>query len=604
MPTKLKPPSLPDWLVSPYLAAVMLTVIICASTWPGAMSWDPLWELTEARHGIPDGLYPPIGAYIFWLFDSIYPGPGLKFLAQNLIVFLSVAHIMRRLGYGSLQSFAALLFIALCPATLGTLVVVWKDTATAACLLLAIVGLLHAAQTKGRNPAYGFLGMALFFTYVAAAYRYNALAACFPLLAWMSDLLIRKPGTTLALKPGYLLRFTGVYVALLGVIVGTVWATNHYRLPDFKYLPSVHVIQANCEFDLIGMSRFSRQILVPDGLFPGKAKRSIETIDKAYHPEHWLYTRDSKELKRFDDYNYCGLFLGQVLQHPLAYIQHRLAVTNYLFAVTTDGAFLPTHEGIDENNLGVFFIPTRLSQTVYGYIKGMASSLARPWIYYVLATIILVIGIQRRARNWEIASLIYASGMLYSLLSLPVMPAGDLRYNMWPLIACMISSFMLLFSLQKPKKISEKTLILRQRIAYGGLFLVMLLAVVLAHNSLFLSSYAPRPLPVPTWKEVKPRLVSCLCGNLDEVRHADKKTVLSGWAYDVKANRAFSYVHVFVNGKHKYSLPVSGARPDVAKAQGNGGWSGFSVPLPEELKDFYVVVQRADGSFAKLYGQK
>jgi len=133
-------------------------------------------------------------------------------------------------------------------------------------------------------------------------------------------------------------------------------------------------------------------------------------------------------------------FLSAVRNEPGAYIERRAAIFRELVGLTGGQTFIPTHPGIDANEEGISYRPTRVSKAVIHYIDVSSRKLfGKPWFYYLLGTIALAIAIARRKEiSCAAAVAIYASGVLYFLPFFFITPAADVRYNHWSIVCMFI----------------------------------------------------------------------------------------------------------------------------------------------------------------------
>src|SRR5262249_52912653 len=125
---------------------------------------------------------------------------------------------------------------------------------------------------------------------------------------------------------------------------------------------------------------------------------------------------------------------------PRAYVARRTAVFREIVGAKVGPTFIPTHPGVDANDEGVSYHPTRVSEATVAYIIYSGDKiLGKPWFYYLLGTAALAIAIARRDKAASSPAVaVYARGAF----SLPplffVAPAADVRYNHWPIVCMFI----------------------------------------------------------------------------------------------------------------------------------------------------------------------
>jgi hypothetical protein len=423
----------------------LLSVLILFVVWPGFMSWDSLHALDEARHGVSGGDYPPFVSYVWCPLDKIYPGPALMLFFQNTLLLVSLGWLLRSMGMGYRSFVACLILLTTFPPVLGPMLVVWKDVLMAACFTAAIASIVHETSL-GENESWQWkwwLGLAAWLVFVGSAVRFNAVVAAIPLWWWMA---FRAHARMHARLP-VILSF------LIMISVTALWLVNHYRLPDFSRLAPASYMSILKSFDLIGTSYFADQVLLPPTMYQQYPGYSAEDIARIYHPEHVnlciaVYNKppagDARryphtELASSEEID--GAWRQAICHYPLAYFRHRLAVISQLVGLGTTHAFYATHYGVDANELGVKFVPGSLSEGVASYVLRTADlTLCRAWVLYLLGFITMALTLLWRVRGSQPPLIIAASGFIYLLCFLPVLPAADMRYNLYGLISVGVAS--------------------------------------------------------------------------------------------------------------------------------------------------------------------
>jgi hypothetical protein len=417
--------------------ALILNFLIALAVWPGFMSFDSLYALSELKHGVTSSAYPPMVSYMWYLPDLLIPGPGGMLLLQNGILLVAIALVFVCFRVSVTLSLGFLILFVATPIILGPMLVVWKDIGMSAFLAMSVALIAYASR---RNSVM-LLCLAFICLVVGGSYRLNAFPALFPLglaaLLVLREIWPKKPG-----------RYTLPAVYAGGTIIALVLivTTLSFRLPDLKPLPTTFNSGTTQLFDILGTSVCLQKNLVPEEFF--LRPFSIDELSRVYKPQHAQMSYGDGNA---DFLQYQGFVkvpdLGQrwrqiVLVHPLCYLQHRLQVMSYLLGANREPVFSLTHPAIDPNDFGIKMQPTPLTDRVVQYVLGAAQPvwgvsnvLARGWVWGAVAAISSMWLLARRRPIRRFAVLIYLSGIFYLAGAFFVLPAADARYAHWFVVA-------------------------------------------------------------------------------------------------------------------------------------------------------------------------
>jgi len=414
--------------LTPVLAATATATFILVAVWPGFMSYDSLRALEEARTAVRGGDYPPFVSYVWRVLDWIWPGPPLMLFAQNFVLVLAFAAILRTLGYPVYAIVAGTILFCLIPPILGPMLVVWKDISVSACLAAAVACFL-ASEGSPRWIAGGVIMLA-----AGGAFRWNAITAIVPLAAWFA--WERGFG---ALPRG---RAIVAGVAIVAGIAVVVAVLNSYRFPDFSRLGSPNGPKNVMIHDLVAMTGSTGRHLVPGPVHDDEIEY-FRRIDDPRHVERVDANDPEERVQRLfetADPIVRMAFLSALREEPAAYFQRRTAVLRELIGATDAHTFMPTHPFVDANTLGVTHYPTALTWRLTDYIwNESAKPFGKPWFYYLLGALALMVALWRPGTRERAAALaIGASGFCYLGALYFVTPAADVRYNHWPLVCATI----------------------------------------------------------------------------------------------------------------------------------------------------------------------
>ncbi len=133
-----------------FCLALMAAVFLCWPTWPGYMSYDPLFAWKESIYGIETSVWPPMQAYLSYLSRTLTGGPGGYFFGQVFILFFSISvtismYVEKLLAVIALFIINIFIFCFF-PTMLGVLGVIWKDVTTASFSLAGLMFWLLAVR--------------------------------------------------------------------------------------------------------------------------------------------------------------------------------------------------------------------------------------------------------------------------------------------------------------------------------------------------------------------------------------------------------------------------------------------------------------------------
>ena len=408
---------------------------------PGQMVPDTFEHLIETRTGIYTDASPPVFTWLFAVSDALTGGQLGLFLAQITAFVLAAYAIMRRL----LPRHAHWWALALCvyPPICTTLPVVWKDALMPALLMAGMAGILDERRWVR------LLGLAALFG--AIAIRYNAFAAAAPLVVL---LFVWRPG------------LHWIKRAAIGVVAWLAITFAAFRVNDAMTDQEMHLWHSSLAlYDIAGTLKYVDGTIPDAELAPVLAGTGLR-IDHDLHA-----TIRAKYSMR----NFYGLVVppknlwdvpirgyvpappaqreaiarawGTIVGgHKGAYLAHRFRIfrealalqrrTEAYWAVLERGYPYPAvaeEQGIATDSSG--FQDTMTS--VFTWIWH-ATPIFEPWIYFVLALVLLV-----AARKHRDLLALLLSGIGIELTLLPLASSPDYRYSHWLVICVTISVIVL-----------------------------------------------------------------------------------------------------------------------------------------------------------------
>jgi hypothetical protein len=361
---------------------------------------------------------------LWGVLDPIAPGAASMFLFIAALYWLGFAVLGLALARKSVWLGPATLLLALAPPAFVFVGIIWRDVLLAASWLLAAA---LAYAVTGRRDRWRLAAQALALALLAFGFlmRPNALFAA-PILAayviWPDRFDLRRAAI-------FYVPATVVFALLVPLV--------YYVLLNARHENVLHAIFV---FDLGGITHFTKTNQFPVTWSPDE--NALLTSD-CYRPTDWdiYWTRQPclfvmKKLeaeKVFGTPTLLQAWLRALSSHPLAYLEHRGAVTwNFLFGRTltmwTVDIAHPDQIVFADNPwfMGLKSINDRLAPT--------PAFRAGTWL--ILCALWSALAWRRRAAPSG-AFLIGACGsaVVYLLTFLPVGVAGDFRYALWAVLA-------------------------------------------------------------------------------------------------------------------------------------------------------------------------
>jgi hypothetical protein len=320
-------------------------LLVLAVNLPGHLSVDSILSLYEGRFHERITWGPPFYAWLLGVFDALLAGTSLYVLASSLLLFGSWLWLLKLSGRVSWLGVAVAAGVVLTPNILVYQGIVWKDVFFANTATLGFICLVAAARAweAGRRPLICLGAAALLFA-MASLVRQNGLIAWLPAAAAIGWSLRARGARTAALwSLGWLVAVAIVAQTLAVSAAPTrggddkavargVRIVQHYDLAGAIHrdprLPLHHLDAANPQADDILRAR-AGQRWSPDRV-------DYLGLDPAVGVAFW----------RLPDEAVRAEWLAFMREHPLGYLQVRLADFQWVFATPIIDRCLPVHVGV------------------------------------------------------------------------------------------------------------------------------------------------------------------------------------------------------------------------------------------------------------------
>jgi len=410
------------------LPVVALTVAGFALTlrvfYPGVMTWDATYVYSYIAAGRAGDWQSPLMTALWAVIDPIAPGSGSMFLLIAAVYWLAFATLALAVARRSPWLGPVAVMLALAPPAFAFVGMIWRDVLLAGSWLLAAALALAAA---GRYGVWRVVAQALALALLAFGFllRPNALFAA-PILAayvvWPERFDLKRAA--------FLYVPAAAALALLVPLV-------YYGLLGAKHETPLHAIFV---FDLAGITHFTRENQFP---VTWTADESALLTERCYQPtdfdNYWTRQPCLFVMQRLEQEKVFGspvlteAWLRALLHHPVAYLEHRTAVTaNFLMSQnqtiwTVDVA--DPERPVLENNSWYAAL-----KTVHDAL--LPTGLFRAGTWLLLCLVWSVLGWRRRATPagaFRVGT--SGSAVIYMATFFPAGVAGDFRYALWAVLA-------------------------------------------------------------------------------------------------------------------------------------------------------------------------
>jgi hypothetical protein len=416
--------------------AILLAIgfaLTCVIFYPGIMTFDSKYLHEYAMKGTMGDWQSPVMVWLWALIDPVAPGAGSMFLLIAATYWLGFALVSMRLASGGSTIALLLPLLAMTPPALALVGVIWRDVLFATCWLLAAA---VAFALPERRSAFRFGGQAIALALVVfgVLLRPNALLAA-PILAayaiWLSRMSLRR--VVLLYVPAALFFFGVVQLVYYGMLGAK----------------REHPLQTVMIFDLGGISHFAKVNQFPVAW--SEPERAM-LLDTCYQPTMWdIYWRlepckfvmqkIEREKGLFGTPAISTAWLSAILQHPVAYLQHRSAFAwNFLAG---DNLVLWT---FDIEQFGKDVFPDRPAFAAFraAHDTLKPTPLLRAGFWLLACLVLCAVALRRGPREAAFVVGACGSAAVYVLTFYGVGVASDYRYGYWAVLAAMAGGVVLL----------------------------------------------------------------------------------------------------------------------------------------------------------------
>ena len=438
-------------------AAVAQTAIF----FPGYLSFDSAHQWWQARHNAISTLSPPGQVLLLRAlalpFGSLLPGGAPTALyALNIAAFWACVAYVAVTQRTRCASLAVLAVFACCPTQWIILPHVWSDVTLAVCLMLVCVLLDASARTIANDIRAKCLVLVACVILVGSALlRHNAVFAIVPLAWWASVRWRALTGS--ASSWGSRTRDLPVFAgtaALLAIAISAYLVVPRWVAKERADTWAITLI-----WDLQAMSVRSGQVLVPPSICDNA---TLEDLRQSFDPvfginmyvkskARWVNAATGLAAQQRSDL--LGAWAQAAANHPSAYLRHRWHVfINTLGPKANreaDGSADEPMRYVFNDNPRVELVSstahTRARQAI-AWLKPQLWASPLAWIV-ISSSVLLGVGLRSRASparsasaDSRIAAVIWLSAMFYLVPLFIALPSSEMRYVLWPTLACVLSA--------------------------------------------------------------------------------------------------------------------------------------------------------------------
>ena len=467
------------------LLTVVPSLVFIRLFFPGRANVDIGNQYAQANDDIPfSDWHPPIMSVVWRVLIGLTGQAGSLFVLQVAILTLAcwlLGVFVHRWGAPRWVSLAGPAIMAT-PWVLSQMTTMWKDTQMAVAMLLAVV-LLIITRFVPKAPAAWMLWIpALVLLVYAFGLRKNAIFAIVPIAVYFGYLLVKQLRghrrlSRFVTRPG--MAATAAALLVLVVLGAGVKATD---------------LAIESQEDVKSTGQIS-QIFLDDVMF-SVPNGDLQASDAPAELKDKISTARDKCLKKgemWDAYWNCygkgatgepfspiayqeelkDLWLGEVITHPLRYIEYRAAVFSYYF-FTSAVEYWPADWHYDAAKVGLEQGNAKADYIVRPYVEDFALDtfpmLFKPWFWTLLASVLLVFGYRARRREstaeafakvpaamsaktagttiskpagkrtfWPEITMLATSALFYVIGYFPIVPSNHFRYTFWPALAVTVA---------------------------------------------------------------------------------------------------------------------------------------------------------------------
>ena len=411
-----------DRRATPRAVLIAGYLVFLLYAYPGYLTGESANQLVDSRVGSLSDWQSPAMSELWWVVECVIAGSFGMLALQSALVLAGAYQLIRRVVPARAAALAACC-VLLWPPVLGPLAVIWRDGQMAGFLLAGA-----AAVTSARRP-WKLVGLALLL--LGCAMRESAAVAALPVIVlgftWRDG---QRSWSRVAIA-------AAVWAA---VVLGAGWL-NDALVSRVTERPQVALATA----DITAMLRFGPDLddaelqrvlagtplTVQSGIQARARVRLREASDGTAEPEHLFESAETPAERAA----MIAARRSLARAHPSAYLIARwhafyrvLGLSRHLDAVYTKFLERPEHRAAVNQLATHAWAQQQLNK--WARFVGR-SRLSQPYIYFVLALVLLPLAVRGRQRE---AAMLLASGLAHEVSLFVLAHPAEYRLSHWMIL--------------------------------------------------------------------------------------------------------------------------------------------------------------------------
>jgi len=416
----------------PALFFISALILNFKAFYPGAMTWDSLEQLRQARLGEYADWHPPMMAFLWHFFLELNDGPGLMLLFHMTMLMLASIFFYSWSVRNKHRWSFLFLSIPFLPWILNFEFVIWKDVGLAYSWALAVAMAIFF-KSKNKFPIPAAIAIFSLFLY-GFLIRANSISGGIFLLPFLASCVFKKKS-----KRFFLLCSLFSLMIFLAAPKAMDTLLNPEKTHPFSYLMFDDLAALKLREKDIKINLFKEEDIA--------TLHSCEFIRQHKVGAPFCINERFEEIRKYRYSELTTAWLAAISENPGEYLSYRLEAFAHLVRLPNEMPYLPSEFTIVDTPYE-FNSPTKEHSIIAkGVIKFVDVSIKiLPIIYkphfWILLSIFLFFGFVLRKNVWWVAPwpLLPLSGLTYILAYLPATPADDFRYIYYSCLICTISA--------------------------------------------------------------------------------------------------------------------------------------------------------------------
>ena len=428
--------------MSPVLLSFLALAICFFAFSPGAMTWDSLEQLRQARLNEYGDWQPPTMAFMWHILLKINDEPGIMLLFHMLMLWCASVFLYYWSCRSSHRFSIIFLAIPFLPWVLNFQFVIWKDVGLAYSWALAVAIAIYF-NSRNKFPIMAAVTITFLFLY-GFLVRQNSITGMIFLLPFLAGCIFKKYSIKFFLL---CLLSTAAIFAIVPKAVNTLLSaesTHPLSYIIFDDLVALKLIEKSVSIDLLKPEDISNLELC-EHIHQNKVGAAF-CVNERFE---YIRKNHYSELK--------DTWVSAVSQHPKLYLAYRLNAFTNLLRLPLQKPYYPSEFNI---KVAPYIFDsalqphTAIAEHIIKYVNHSVAIFPiffKPH-FWVLLSIALAVGL-RLSAGAENSPLwmLPLSGLTYVLGYYPTTPAADFRYVYWTCLICTISALIYVNNSTLPK---------------------------------------------------------------------------------------------------------------------------------------------------------